>query len=345
MEIEIRLANETDAARWDNLVDESPYGTLFHKWGWLKTAEKYSVKHLFNTVIPTKMHPLMGFSGDKLVAILPLFHYKYLLYEAVSSPPSRVDLPYLGPVIGDNDLKQSKRETLASNFLKEVNTYITSNFKPIFTAITSSPGLFDSRPFSWQGYRIEPGFTYEISLSPDLERIKNNFSKDVRKKMNNARDAGVETSIGDDGVDSVHELLLMRRREQGGAQLSSRMSPKEYIRDICARFSPNNLKIILASSHGEIVGGLIAVNYKDKVQAWFGNPKSQVDGVNELLLWEMMVWSKENGYGRFEIIGADADFPQLCQFKSRFDPYVVPHFSAKRYGLRVFDIIAHIKRQ
>jgi len=343
MGIEIRLASEGDAVEWNNFIEKSHYGTIFHTWEWLKIAEKYSISKIFNTPIKCKLYPLMGYHGKELVTIFPLFRYKYFYYDLVTSPPRGVEIPYLGPVLKDYE-RQSKRESFLSDFIEEVNTFTSSNFKPLATILITSPGFFDHRPFYWNGYKsIAPLCTYEISLSPDLETIKNSFSKDVRHQISNAQTEGVEMQIGVNGVDSIYELLFMRRMEQGGTRLSSTMSPKEYISNIYAKFSQTNLKTIIAYYKGEVIGGLITVNYKDKVQAWFGQPKPQIDGVNELMTWRMIAWAKENGYKKYEIIDGPARTPQLCNFKSKFNPYLVPYFTAKKMNSKIIDLFVYAR--
>jgi hypothetical protein len=36
-----------DRELWDGFVDASPYGTLFHKWGFLRIVEKHTGYKLF----------------------------------------------------------------------------------------------------------------------------------------------------------------------------------------------------------------------------------------------------------------------------------------------------------
>jgi len=40
MEINLIKVKESESEKWDKIVDTSPYGTIFHKWKWLKIVEK-----------------------------------------------------------------------------------------------------------------------------------------------------------------------------------------------------------------------------------------------------------------------------------------------------------------
>jgi len=72
MTIEIRMANNDDANEWDSIVSESPQGTIFHHWNWLKIAEKYTHSTLYT---------LIGVKGNTPVGIFPLFFKKMDLSE------------------------------------------------------------------------------------------------------------------------------------------------------------------------------------------------------------------------------------------------------------------------
>jgi hypothetical protein len=53
-----------DKKRWDQFVETSPQGSLFHKWDFLKTVERHS-KYRFL--------PYCVYSGEELRCIFPFF--------------------------------------------------------------------------------------------------------------------------------------------------------------------------------------------------------------------------------------------------------------------------------
>ena len=53
-----------DKKRWDQFVETSPQGLLFHKWDFLKTVERHS-KYEFL--------PYCVYSGEELRCIFPFF--------------------------------------------------------------------------------------------------------------------------------------------------------------------------------------------------------------------------------------------------------------------------------
>ena len=110
--MDIKIANESDSKKWDSIVENSPHGTIFHTWKWLKIVEKHT---------KTGLYPLIGLKGEAPVGIFPLY-YKKQLIKIVFSPPPKALLLYLGPIIVNYDkLKQSKVESTYIKFQKKVN--------------------------------------------------------------------------------------------------------------------------------------------------------------------------------------------------------------------------------
>jgi hypothetical protein len=344
MEVEVKAASEKDASDWDSFLDESQLGTIYHKWDWLKLAEKYSVAGMPLQRVGCTLHPLMGYSGKKLVAVFPLFAYRHMLHHTVLSPPSRVEIPYLGPITDDSGLKQSRREALCNGLLAAVDGYVKSELRPVMAGITTSPGVVDSRPYRFFGFEVSPNFTYEIPLSKPLESIKAGLNKDIRSKIKSSEAAGVDVGIGGADISGLYDLQRERRMEQGGANLILKMPPREYFKEVQSTLAPENLLIASAHLRGEPAGGVACVVYKGRVQAWFGNPKTAVDGVNELLTWRLIEWSKESGKKSFEIVSAAVDYPHLTRFKSQFNPHLVPYFDAKRHYSKVYKFMAYQRR-
>jgi len=76
---------------WDDLVDRSHHGLIFHKWDFLKIVEKHSGYRLM---------PLGVYKGDKLTCIFPIFCSREMGMKMVLSPTPHACIPYPGPVMG-----------------------------------------------------------------------------------------------------------------------------------------------------------------------------------------------------------------------------------------------------
>ena len=86
----IHIADETTQKEWDDYIQSSPHGTIFHTWKWLKIMEKHTNSTLY---------PLQIFKGSTHIASYPVFFKKRGFLKVALSPPYSTDLLYLGPVL------------------------------------------------------------------------------------------------------------------------------------------------------------------------------------------------------------------------------------------------------
>ena len=94
-----------DKKRWDQFVETSPEGLLFHKWDFLKTVERHS-KYRFL--------PYGIYSGEHLKCIFPIFIGRERGLTILNSPPPNTQIWYLGPTFDPSvqGLKTSAREKI-----------------------------------------------------------------------------------------------------------------------------------------------------------------------------------------------------------------------------------------
>ena len=141
MIVKLSDVDNNNAGEWDQIVHESPHGTIFHTWDWLNIAGNHS---------GFTLHPLMGYVNDEPVGLFPLFQRKFFGINLVVSPPPHTALLYLGPVLCFyENYPQSKREQLYVSFLDAVNDYIKQELKGQYVQISLPPKLSDPRPFTW----------------------------------------------------------------------------------------------------------------------------------------------------------------------------------------------------
>lgn len=62
--VKVKIADENDLEKWDESVDSSVHGTIFHKLDWLHAAAEKT---------KTALLPLMGFRGQDAIALFPVF--------------------------------------------------------------------------------------------------------------------------------------------------------------------------------------------------------------------------------------------------------------------------------
>jgi hypothetical protein len=261
MEIQLKIAQEQDAQLWDRIVESSQQGTLFHSWKWLKIAEKHT---------QTQLYPLMGIKGETVIGILPIFLMKKFGISAAFSPPPSTAIPYLGPVIDSYDkYKQSKKESMDKNFQRSVDHYLLNQLHCGFTSLALTIH-HDPRPYKWSNYHMEPVFDYHIDINRDISTIWQDMDANLKGHIKRTEKNGIIIESGSkNDLITIYDSLVRRYREQKKPVTVS----KDYLIDLYDAFSPENLNIFVAKQHGEMVGGIITLSYKDRFLYWVGGAK------------------------------------------------------------------------
>ncbi len=307
--IAIKIIKDKDL--WDALVDESPYGLLYHKWNFLNIIEKHS---------GYKLLPYGIYKGDELIAIFPLFFRKLWGLKTIFSPPPQIGVPYLGLVVGKkyDDLKQNKKEGILNLIMNEIDEEI-KNFSPNYISISTVPNFLDIRPFKWNNYNIDIHFTYVIDLNRTLDQVWASFKTRLRTHIRRSDKFGLELSDGND-LSIFWELHKTRYEEQG---INYPLLSMKYIRDLIDAY-PQNIKLYyLKDNDKEIIGAVITQEYKS-FSLWLGAPKIKIYG-NELMWWKLIKKAKSENYNKFEILGANTK--HLCMVKSQFNPSLEFYFA------------------
>lgn len=317
--METKILDEKDSSLWDAIVDDNSIGTIFHKWEWLRIAEKHS---------RSKLYPIISLRGNEPVGIFPLFHLRRWPLKAVFSGGVGGLIPTLGPIIvGYDKIKQYKLEHLYRQFQGQVDDFIKSELHPNYIYIITSPGLRDIRPFMWSNYQISPTYTYKIDLTPGEARVFDSFKQQLRNAIRRGKERGL---VIKEGTISDIEYLYRSLEKNYKDQNRCLSLPKEYLYDLFQEFGSRNLKLFKALYNGQNAGAILLTTYKDTTSAWVGAAKSEVAGLptNDLIQWEAIKWSIQNDYKYFELVGAGME--RLCEFKSKYSPRLEIYFDIKR---------------
>lgn len=315
MNIEVHVAENEELKNWDASIEASPYGTIFHTLDWLRIVENHTNSKLF---------PLIGVKGEQVIGLFPIFYKKNKILKMLFSPPPKTAIPYTGPVLmGYENLKQAKKDSLVNEFYTQINNFI-NEMKPHYISLSFPPQLYDCRPFKWFGYQVEPEFNYILDISVGLSNLEPNFTYRARKRIEQAEKKGVKVELGSKKeLLTLYDMLFNRYVDQGRSIPIS----KNYLLDIFNIFYPKNLKIFTLIHDGNIIGGVVKLCYKDKMLDWIGHPKT-ILGASDFLHRETMKWGFEKKYRYYEFIGANT--PTISQFKSKFNPSLDVYYKLKK---------------
>jgi hypothetical protein len=301
---------------WDRFIDKSPNALIFHKWDFLKLAEKYTGFEFL---------PRGVYKGEQLLCVFPLFYKKMIGIKLLFSPPPRSGIPYLGPALDKSyeNMKQDRKESFLNFIAEEIQNEIVQIAPNYFSAILA-PGFLDIRPFQWLGYNVSPGFTYTIDLNPEPENIREGFTAVCRQNIRKGEDLKCRLSECED-TSILTDMLMERYNEQG---LNLSVDPV-YLKEAIKTY-PENLILNCLYDHDELIGATLIQAY-NRYMAWMGLPKpkdKKYAYANEFMIWQLILQAKSLGFSKLEISGANKQ--NLCRYRAKFNPQLELYFTISK---------------
>ncbi len=307
----VKLMDNKD--QWDKFINSSPYGTLFHKWDFLKIMEKHSKYTLY---------PYGVYRGEELICLFPIFIRNFMGLKMVFSPPPSLAVPYLGFVMSPayDKLKQRRKETYINSVIDEVEVEI-KKLHPNVVNIATVNGFVDVRPFKWNRYDVQMYYSYVIDLKQPLEKIWDDFDTDLKREIRSTENLNLSIRPTDN-IDEFYSILEDRFKQQG---LNMSISSKEYLMDVLSTF-PENVKMNFLYLDDNIVDLIAHYQYNGRIAFWLGwvNLDRKLHS-NEFIAWDYIKRMKAEGLGTLEIQGAN--IKRLCLFKSKFNASLEYGFS------------------
>jgi hypothetical protein len=321
MTVEIRIAQNADAKEWDRIISESPQGTIFHYWDWLKITENHT---------RTKLYPLIGIKNGVPIGVYPLFFQRIGPIRMVFSPPPHAAIFYLGPVFAANTgLTQEKMETIYIGFHGSVENFIKHELSANYMSIALSPSLQDPRPFIWSGYSVGPSFDYVTDLRKGADYLLQSLDKKQRQDLNRAKKRGISVEPGGQKeIDLIQDIMTNRYEEQ----MKIVTVPPGYLSDIYDKFK-DHIAVFVTRFEGEIVTGLINLRYRDTLYSWIGNPKPRMPispSPNDLMAWEIIKYGCEKQLKFSVTMGAAGNERLHKYYVSKFNPELLVRYTAKK---------------
>ena len=316
-----------DKKRWDQFVETSPQGSLFHKWDFLKTVERHS-RHRFL--------PYGVYSGEELRCIFPFFIGRDHGLTVMNSPPPNTQIPYLGPAFDPS--VQARRASAKEKIFEQVTSELCREIDktaPNYVSITTAPNFLDVRSFIWKNYREHLGFTYTIDLERPLDEIWASFSRSCRQKIKSARKHPPEIQQTND-VSPLIDIWRKRFSERG---LQVPLLSDRYLKELVAAF-PQDITVYNLLIDGKLATAIACCAIqKERYAFWIGGVNvSNGPGVNEYIDWEVVKKAKLEGFKKLDFGGGARN---LSMYKSKFDPVLEPFWTLKKadtlykIGLRV----------
>ncbi|NGM71540.1 GNAT family N-acetyltransferase [Natronolimnobius sp. AArcel1] len=316
----------TEAEEWNRYVEKSNGTNPFFRAEALRLQAEDT---------GTELHLITGFKGQEAVGIFPVFEFSRGPVTGAFSPAPRSWSPYLGPAtLNLEKVKQRKADQRVKRFLEGALEWIEMEISPLYTRFVAAE-FEDVRPFTWNQYQVEPGYTYVVDLEGSEEELLNRFSTDARSNVRNADDdAYVIEEGGPDDIEAIVEQVGQRYENQGR---SFHLSP-DFVRSAHAVLPDGSVRPYVCRPAGEdeVLGGILVVESDTTRYRWQGGVKPDADidlPINDLLDWTVMRDGLREDLERYDLVGAGV--PSINRYKAKFNPRLETNYTITRgaFGL------------
>lgn len=310
MSIDIHYATDTHLERWDDHVEQSPQGTVFHRREALDVLAEHS---------GTTVHHLVGLKGQEPVGVFPVFEKGIGPVSTAFSPPPGLRVPYLGPaMLNMTKLSRRKTDRRHKQFVDGCLEWIDDELHPRYGHIRTNGRHDDLRPFAWNGCDVTPEHTYVVDLDRDEADLLASFSSDARRNVQPDGEEDFDVRVG--GVEAIRSIVeqVAARYASQGVEFGVDVA---FVTDLHDRLPDGQVRPYVLEVGGEFQGGILALEDGDTAYRWQGGVRTDAETdlrVNDLLDWHVMRDAMDRGCTAYDLVGAET--PRINTYKAKWDP-------------------------
>lgn len=307
---------------WDEYINRSSNGTIFHSSAWLKAAENHA---------KMKLLPVVVSKGNHVVCLLPLFQGKKYGFRLLMSPPFLCAIPYLGPAFLIQSSNRYNYEQTYIEIIDEITHFAEKNIGFDYLRIVHPPDVIDMRPYTWKKYQVHPRYTYIFDLTAKTGELYNHFHSTTKNAVKKAL-TNQDIVISGDKKYAQDVLTLVRKRFEAKKirfQISDR-----YFQQLMNSSLSDNIECIGVIHNDRIVAGDITITDKNNAYAWIGSVSrdGNYPGVGELVLWEKIKEYAVRGYLTYDIIGANRR--DIRKHKAKYGARLVDYYVVQKTSMK-----------
>ena len=295
----IKIIDPSTDTRWDQFVDNHPFGWIVHLSSWKTVLEK-SFPHMKGHYLA-----LIDPTDNEIRGALPLFELRSWL-----TGNRIVSLPFAtlcDPLISDQrDFKILLEATI--HYARK------KSFSPIdIHLFRAAPMIIGMEHINSNLYK-----THQLLLNNDPDKTKKSFSRNIRRLIESFEKSDLRLRIGEseDDVLLFHQLYSKTRKRLG---LPSQ--PYIFLQHIFRVFSPQKqVMLLLAENKGKTIGGLVVFKYKERTSSEFLASEIEYRHLNidAFLYWNAINISCREGFKIYDFGRTACNNVPLSEFKRRW---------------------------
>lgn len=323
--LEVLTAHGSDEKKWRDLVNNLPikdiyftseYAKLFEMTEG-KTRERFggeaqlffygdNKNYIIHPLLKRKINDLPFYSGETLYDVVSPWYYG-------------------GPLSFLTD--EEKKKELFTGFFKEFHNYCTQN-NIITEFVRLHPILKNHLPLA-DYVKLEKRWKIVyVDLTQDKETIWNNFKKENRKAIRKAQQNNIEIvhTKNREDIEKSYEIYLSAMKKINADE--SYFFSKKFFSSIFELLG-NNAQLFVAKHGTEIVAASVLLGMGDICNDYLRASRPEFLNMrpNNLLIYHIILWAKENGYKIFSLQGGQSKDDGILRFKLTFSDKTADYFT------------------
>lgn len=318
----IKIIDEKEREKWNEVVEKSNYGTAYALYEWQKV--------LINSYKNLKFIGFMGVENGRPLVIYPTFQ------ESTKVPflkTSRsIPLSGFGGPIVRTDIPSESQQKILDKIIKEIDNYLKRKNLHNYVLLTPWNEKHAMERLTNNGYEIvsnEMSAYLDISRSMDI--IWKGYTKNCRVAINQGRKRGA--SIREiENRDDLLECFKLYKETMARSGKPPKFNITSFYESYNLMVKNGYGKFYLAEYNNKIIGVLFILAHKDHMIYWIGASTSDKElrklRSQNLLLDEAIQWGHEQGYKHFDLGGTGVNGLKL--FKLSWGSELVNTFFLKK---------------
>jgi hypothetical protein len=321
-EYEVRQVEPDEHDSWDEFVEQSPQGTLYHTSRWKRVIDA--------AYQPASLRLLACFGPHGIVGGCVLLDREKYGQRTGVTP---LLTPYAGFLLEEPPGgKLSDKVSRQAAILGAMTAVLAKEFA--YQNITNSPGLTDSRALDDAGYSVTPRFTYLLNLRLPLDELWQRLDGSVRRQIRKAERA--QLALSDQFDPRVGYDLFRGTFGRGGGdcpvsqELFLAVTQGDALRDYRA--------IHCVHDSEKLVAYIVTLRFRGTVYYAVASthPDYLSEGHSSFLVWEVIKGLAGAEFETLDFVGAN--IPSIARFKEGFNPQLQLYFQVERFGSPVMKL-------
>jgi hypothetical protein len=261
---------------YDDLVDISLEGTIFHKTWWLNTFKEF-----YGNSYDIKFYGF--FENKKMTAGMPVPVFKKLGQKFVYNPKFTV---YLGSFFAESNAKtctkvsyQKKINQIFGDVLKQSGLLLRYSFHS---------SHIDLQPFIWSGFDLKVHFYTQVLKLNNLDKVWQSLDGNKRNEINSAMKQNYRISFGN--FEDLYKLYRNSMTNQ-----SHSFVKKEILENIFKECKNHNCcEVFTLLKENEAIASFFTVWDNKRAYCIASGMDTEHRGAMSLLVWEVIKYTKES---------------------------------------------------